>query len=52
MIMFFDGSEEEAKEAFKDIFAIGPIVNQTGEVPFEKINSLLVRILILSCSTF
>ena len=42
MIMYYNGSEAEGREAFKDLLAIGPVLDRLAEVPYEVVNSLLV----------
>ena len=38
---FFNGSEDDAKTHYKALFDMGPIVNHTGAMPYEKLNSML-----------
>lgn len=39
--VFHNGSEDEGKEIFKDLIELGPLVNLTSMIPYEKLNSLL-----------
>ncbi|KAH7405736.1 hypothetical protein DE146DRAFT_421969 [Phaeosphaeria sp. MPI-PUGE-AT-0046c] len=39
--MFHNGSEEEGKEFFADLFALEPIANMSASIPYAKLNSLL-----------
>ncbi|EDU50298.1 FAD binding domain containing protein [Pyrenophora tritici-repentis Pt-1C-BFP] len=39
--LFHNGSEEEGKAFFADLFELGPIANMTAMIPYEKLNSLL-----------
>ncbi len=39
--LFYNGSEEDAKAFYADLFALGPIANMSGMVPYEKVNGLL-----------
>ena len=38
--LFYNGSEEDAKAYYKALFDIGPIVNHTGPMPYEKVNGI------------
>jgi hypothetical protein len=39
--LFYNGPEEQAKDFFGDLLALGPIVNGTSTIPYEKLNSIL-----------
>lgn len=39
--LFYNGTEEEGKAFFADLFELGPIVNMSAMIPYEKLNSLL-----------
>lgn len=39
--LFHNGTEEEGKAIFADLFALDPIANMTSMIPYEKLNSLL-----------
>lgn len=41
VIPFHNGPDEEAKEIFADLFAIGPVANMTSMIPYVKLNSLM-----------
>jgi hypothetical protein len=38
---FYNGTEEQGKEFFADLINLGPIVNATASVPYEKLNGML-----------
>ena len=40
-MLFHNGSEEEAKAFFADLFELGPIANMTSMIPYEKLNGLM-----------
>ncbi|KAF8060168.1 hypothetical protein FPV67DRAFT_1453295 [Lyophyllum atratum] len=40
MIVFFNGSEAEGRANFKAFLDLGPVVDQTKEVPYEELNGL------------
>ena len=40
-VLFYNGSEEDAKTFFADLIALEPIVNGTSVLPYEKLNSIL-----------
>jgi hypothetical protein len=42
---FFNGPDSEAETYFADLLALGPVVNQVGGMPYEKLNGILVSIL-------
>lgn len=39
--LFHNGTEEESKEIFADLFALQPLANMSGMVPYQVLNSLL-----------
>ncbi|KAH7078608.1 hypothetical protein FB567DRAFT_450324 [Paraphoma chrysanthemicola] len=39
--LFYNGTEEQGKSFFADLFALGPIANMSSMIPYEKLNSLL-----------
>ncbi|KAJ4323392.1 hypothetical protein N0V94_001864 [Neodidymelliopsis sp. IMI 364377] len=39
--LFHNGPESEAKEIFADLFALNPLANMSGMVPYPVLNSLL-----------
>ncbi|CAO2657709.1 Nn.00g038350.m01.CDS01 [Neocucurbitaria sp. VM-36] len=39
--LFHNGTEEEGRAFFVDLFELGPIANMTAMIPYEKLNSLL-----------
>jgi FAD/FMN-containing dehydrogenase len=39
-VVFYNGPEDEAKEFFADLLALGPVVNMTGMMPYEHVNSM------------
>ncbi|KAF2691437.1 FAD-binding domain-containing protein [Lentithecium fluviatile CBS 122367] len=39
--LFHNGSEEEGKEFFADLIALGPVANMAAPIPYEKLNSLM-----------
>jgi hypothetical protein len=39
--LFHNGTEEEGKSFFADLFALGPIADMSSMIPYEKLNSLL-----------
>jgi hypothetical protein len=39
--MFHNGTEEEGKRIFADLFALDPLANMSGMVPYKVLNSLL-----------
>ncbi|EAU82727.1 FAD binding domain-containing protein [Coprinopsis cinerea okayama7 len=41
VLFFYNGNEQEGRERFKDFFAIGPVVDGTKEIPYEKLNAIL-----------
>ncbi|KAF2856528.1 FAD-binding domain-containing protein [Plenodomus tracheiphilus IPT5] len=40
-LLFYNGTEEDGKAFFADLFALGPVANMTSMMPYEKLNSLL-----------
>ncbi|KAI0650128.1 FAD-binding domain-containing protein [Trametes meyenii] len=43
-IVFYNGSEEEGRQAYKALFDLGPAGDMTKEIPYEQLNSLQNRI--------
>ncbi|KAI0665817.1 FAD-binding domain-containing protein [Trametes maxima] len=43
-IVFYNGSEEEGRKAYKALFDLGPAADLTKEIPYEQLNSLQNRI--------
>jgi hypothetical protein len=41
VVTFFNGSEEDAKAYFKPLLDLGPIVDHTASVPYERVNTML-----------
>jgi hypothetical protein len=39
--LFHNGTEEEGKTIFADLFALNPLANMSGMVPYQVLNSLL-----------
>ncbi|KAI8937614.1 hypothetical protein NX059_005324 [Plenodomus lindquistii] len=39
--LFHNGTEEEGRAFFADLFELGPIANMTSMIPYEKLNALL-----------
>lgn len=39
--LFHNGTEEEGKAFFADLFELGPIANMTSMMPYEKLNGVL-----------
>jgi hypothetical protein len=39
--LFYNGTEEQGKAFFADLFDLGPIVNMSSMIPYEKLNSVL-----------
>lgn len=39
--MFHNGTEEEGKKIFADLFTLNPLANMSGMVPYKVLNSLL-----------
>ncbi|KAF1933956.1 FAD-binding domain-containing protein [Didymella exigua CBS 183.55] len=39
--LFHNGTEEEGKAIFADLFTLGPLANRSGMVPYQVLNSLL-----------
>ncbi|KAF2034465.1 FAD-binding domain-containing protein [Setomelanomma holmii] len=39
--LFYNGTEEQGKSFFADLFALGPIANMSAMIPYEQLNSLL-----------
>ena len=39
--VFHNGSEEDGKAFFKDLYALEPLVDTTAVIPYEQLNSLL-----------
>lgn len=39
-VVFYNGSEDEAKRYFGDLFALGPVMDQTGMMPYEELNTM------------
>ncbi|CBX94977.1 similar to FAD linked oxidase domain protein [Plenodomus lingam JN3] len=40
-VLFCNGTEEEGKAFYGDLFKLGPIANHTSMIPYKKLNSLL-----------
>jgi FAD/FMN-containing dehydrogenase len=40
-VLFYNGPELAAKEYFEDLIHLGPVMNQTGPMPYEEVNGLL-----------
>lgn len=40
-VVFYNGPEAEAKEFFGPLLELGPVMNTTNTMPYEKLNSLL-----------
>lgn len=40
-MVFYNGTEEEGKAFFADLFEAGPIANMASMIPYQKLNSLL-----------
>ena len=43
MLPFFNGSVEEGKKRFKDLYDVGPVADLTREMPYAEVNTLQVR---------
>ncbi|PVH83817.1 FAD-binding domain-containing protein, partial [Cadophora sp. DSE1049] len=41
VILFFNGTEEEGKSYFKEVFALSPLVDQTSAMPYTGVNQML-----------
>jgi hypothetical protein len=41
MVVFYNGPKDDAEAFFGDVLALGPLMNITSEMPYEKVNSLL-----------
>lgn len=39
--LFHNGSEEDAKSFFADLFALSPLANMTNSIPYPQLNALL-----------
>lgn len=39
--LFYNGTEEQGKAFFADLFDLGPVANMTAVIPYEQLNSLL-----------
>ncbi|KAF2820047.1 FAD-binding domain-containing protein, partial [Ophiobolus disseminans] len=39
--LFYNGTKEDGKAFFADLFELGPIADMTATIPYEKLNSLL-----------
>lgn len=39
--LFYNGTEEDGKAFFADLFELGPVANMTSMIPYEKLNSVL-----------
>ncbi|TEB23719.1 FAD binding domain-containing protein [Coprinellus micaceus] len=39
-ILFYDGSEEEGRNNFKDFLELGPVADHAKEIPYEQLNTL------------
>jgi hypothetical protein len=39
--LFYNGSEEQGKAFFKDLFDLQPIVDMTGMMPYEQLNGIM-----------
>ncbi|KAI0824641.1 FAD-binding domain-containing protein [Trametes gibbosa] len=44
LFMFYNGSEEEAREVYKAFFDLKPIADQVKEIPYEELNALQNKI--------
>ncbi|KAH9035779.1 hypothetical protein EDB85DRAFT_2143531 [Lactarius pseudohatsudake] len=40
LILFYNGSEKDGRESFRDFFDLKPVFDNAKEIPFEKLNSL------------
>ncbi|KAL1952589.1 hypothetical protein VTO42DRAFT_4714 [Malbranchea cinnamomea] len=40
-IIFYNGTEEVARKRFAGLYALGPVVDETGMAPYVKVNSLM-----------
>ena len=43
VLPFFNGSVEEGKKRFKDLYDVGPVADLTREMPYAEVNTLQVR---------
>jgi len=39
-VLFWNGSEDEARDHFKRFFDIGPVMNTCKEIPYEELNAI------------
>lgn len=39
VLPYYGGSAAEGKAAFSSIYALGPVIDQTAEVPYDRVNS-------------
>ncbi|KAJ9634234.1 hypothetical protein H2199_009064 [Coniosporium tulheliwenetii] len=39
--VFFCGAQQAAEEYFAELTALGPVINQVGSMPYEKVNGML-----------
>ncbi len=42
VLVFYNGSEEEAKAYYEPLFKLNPLVNMTSMTPYEKVNGQMV----------
>ncbi|KAL2073592.1 hypothetical protein VTL71DRAFT_10918 [Oculimacula yallundae] len=40
-VVFYNGTEEEGNSHFKDVLELGPLINQTSEMPYTSVNEML-----------
>ncbi|THH28544.1 hypothetical protein EUX98_g5642 [Antrodiella citrinella] len=38
--VFYNGSEEDGRKAYKALFDIGPFIDRAGEMPYEEVNGV------------
>ncbi|KAH8990419.1 hypothetical protein EDB86DRAFT_3235377 [Lactarius hatsudake] len=41
LILFYNGSEKDGREKFREFFDLKPVFDDAKEIPFEKLNSLM-----------
>jgi hypothetical protein len=41
VVVFYNGTEEQAKEYYEPLFKLGPLADMTAAVPFAKMNEML-----------
>ncbi|THH20032.1 hypothetical protein EUX98_g8659 [Antrodiella citrinella] len=39
--VFYNGSADDGREAYRGLFNIGPLSDWTGEIPYEQLNSMM-----------